>query len=96
MPCTVLELALRREQLRSMVRHLAQSLRANPDDASAWHDLGNTLVQLGERAGALTALRNSLLLDERRTDTRMALGRLLFDCGQLDSALACFDAAATT
>jgi len=79
-----------REQLRAAVRRHVQALRFDPDNAPSWHQLGDALARLGDRAGALTALRNALLLDGARTDTQLALGKLLFDCGQLDHALICF------
>ncbi len=84
------EIAPRREQLRAAVRQQIQALRFDPDNSDIWHRLGDALAQLGDRAGALTALRNALLLDGARTDTQLALGKLLFDCGQLDHALVCF------
>jgi cytochrome c-type biogenesis protein CcmH/NrfG len=43
-----------------------------------------------DRAGAFTALRNALLLDGRRAQTYLALGKLLFDTGWVDDALRCF------
>lgn len=85
-----------RETLRAAVRRHAQALHLDADDARTWHDLGNALAQLGDRAGALTALRNALALDGARTDTQLALGKLLFDCGQLDSALVYFARATST
>ena len=94
-PESAAELAPRREQLQATVRQHVQQLRFDPDNAAIWHNLGNTLAFLGDRAGALTALRNALLLDGARTDTQLALGKLLFDCGQLDHALICFARATT-
>ena len=89
------QLAPRREQLRAAVRQHVQALRFDPDNAATWHHLGDSLALLGDRAGALTALRNALLLDGARTDTQLALGKLLFDCGQLDHALVYFARATT-
>lgn len=79
-----------REQLRAAVRQHVQALRFDPEDAAAWHKLGEALANLGDRVGALTALRNASLLDGARTSTQLALGKLLFDCGQLDRALVYF------
>jgi cytochrome c-type biogenesis protein CcmH/NrfG len=84
-----------RELLRAAVRQHVQALRFDSDNAHTWHRLGDALAQLGDRAGALTALRNALLLDGDRTDTQLALGKLLFDCGQLDHALVYFARATT-
>jgi Flp pilus assembly protein TadD len=90
-----LEDASLRDRLRAAVRQLVQALHFDPDDASTWHQLGTALARLGDRAGALTALRNALLLDSGRDDTHLALGKLLFDCGQLDDALICFSRVAS-
>ena len=84
------QVAPQREQWRAAVRQQVQALHFDPDNSDVWHRLGEALAQLGDRAGALTALRNALLLDAERTDTQLALGKLLFDCGQLEHALACF------
>ena len=64
------------------------------NDADAWHALGVALAARGDRAGALSALRNAVHLDGRRPDTHVALGNLLFDTGRLDEALRCFAVAA--
>ncbi|MEJ0085602.1 MAG: hypothetical protein WDO72_07970 [Pseudomonadota bacterium] len=93
---TAAETAPQREQLRAAVRQHVLALRFDPDDATSWHHLGDALAQLGDRASALTALRNALLLDGARTDTQLALGKLLFDCGQLDHALVYFARVTTT
>jgi cytochrome c-type biogenesis protein CcmH/NrfG len=69
-------------------------LRNDADDADAWHTLGVALVALGNRAGAVTALRNAILLDGERAQTQLALGKLLFDTGRVDDALRCFERAA--
>ncbi|HLA69994.1 MAG TPA: tetratricopeptide repeat protein [Steroidobacteraceae bacterium] len=72
-PESAAELAPLREQLRAIVRQHVQALRFDPDNAAIWHNLGNTLALLGDCAGALTALRNALLLDGARTDTQPRL-----------------------
>jgi tetratricopeptide (TPR) repeat protein len=64
------------------------------NDADAWHALGMTLAARGDRAGAFSAFRNALRLDNGRADTHLALGNLLFDTGRLDEALRCFELAA--
>jgi len=61
------------------------------NDADAWHALGIALAASGDRAGAFTALRNAMLLDDSRANTQLALGNLLFDSGRLDDALRCFE-----
>jgi tetratricopeptide (TPR) repeat protein len=83
-----------RRRLRASVFHLAALLDARPDDAAAWHRLGMALAELGDRAGALLALRNALLHDAANSPAHQALGRLLFECGQIERALQCFERAA--
>ncbi len=80
-----------REQLRAAVFHLVSALQADDGDADTWCGLGTTLAQLGDRAGALMALRNSLRHDADHIPAHLALGRLLFDSGQLEPALTCFE-----
>jgi len=80
-----------RKLLRARVFHLAGTLEATPCDAVAWYRLGIALEELGDRAGALLALRNALVHDAAHPLAHRALGRLLFDCGQVEHALQCFD-----
>ncbi len=82
------------EIARDAVTRCSQMLRMNANDADAWHALGSALATLGDRAGAFTALRNAVLLDETRAQSHLALGKLLFDSGRLDDALRCFECAA--
>jgi tetratricopeptide (TPR) repeat protein len=84
-----------RKFLRARVYHLAATVDAEPRDASAWYRLGITLEGLGDRAGALLALRNALLHEPAHPQAHRALGRLLFECGRLEHALQCFERAAT-
>jgi tetratricopeptide (TPR) repeat protein len=86
--------SLCRKLLRARMVQLAGILGAEPRDAVAWYRLGITLEELGDRAGALLALRNALLHDATHPPTLRALGSLLFDCGQVEHALQCFDRAA--
>jgi Flp pilus assembly protein TadD len=65
------------------------AIEIDRDFAVAWHNLGVTLVRLGDTRGAVRALRNAFLL-EGRPDTCFALGRLLADTGLVDAALASF------
>ena len=84
-----------RRVLRARVFHLVNILGAEPGDAAAWYRLGLVLVELGDRAGGMLALRNALLHDSTRPHVHRALGSLLFDCGQVERALQCFDHAAS-
>jgi Flp pilus assembly protein TadD len=77
------------------LRGIDLSSRAAPGDATAWYRLGIALAERGDRAGALLALRHALLQDSSRAHVHRALGRLLFDCGQVERALQCFDHAAS-
>ena len=81
------------EAARDAVRRFARRLLAH-GDADAWHGLGTVLLVLGDRAGALTAFRNALRLDEGHVLSQLALGNLLFDSGLCEPALRCFANAA--
>jgi cytochrome c-type biogenesis protein CcmH/NrfG len=72
------------------VLRVLRRLQANARDADAWHALGSALLVLGHRAGACVAFSHALELDDTRTQSQRALGNLLFDSGQFDSALRCF------
>lgn len=78
---------------RETVLICSRRLREDENDADAWHALGTALAALGDRAGAFTALRNALCLDNRRSHTHLALGNLLFDTARIEDALRCFESA---
>jgi cytochrome c-type biogenesis protein CcmH/NrfG len=78
---------------RETARTSSRRLRVDADDAEAWHTLGTALAALGDRVGAFAALRNALLLDDRRARTHLALGNLLFDTARVEDALRCFESA---
>jgi cytochrome c-type biogenesis protein CcmH/NrfG len=61
--------------------------------AEVWHCLGDALLRINDRVGALHAFRQALRLDDRRPQTYRALGLLLLDCGQVERALHCFECA---
>ena len=84
-----------RKWLRARVYHLAATVGAEPRDASAWYRLGIAFEELGDRAGALLALRNALLHEPAHPQAHRALGKLLFASGQIEHALQCFERAAT-
>ena len=67
--------------------------RRDARDADAWFELGVALTDLGDRLGALLALRHALSRDDAHVASHLALGRLLFDCGQVEHALQCFERA---
>jgi|SRR5688572_5837940 tetratricopeptide (TPR) repeat protein len=70
-------------------------LRIRPADAApAWCALGVALASLGDRTGALVALRHALARDAAHVASQLALGKLLFDCGEVEHALRCFERAA--
>lgn len=71
-------------QARLDVIFPTHAVRGAADETHAWHPLGIALAERGNRAGALIALRHAL-------SRNLALGRLLFDCGQVESALRCFE-----
>lgn len=77
--------------LRRVVSHTWQATQFPSHDAGRWHELAAALAAIGDRAGACAALRHALLIDPRGARTLRELGNLLFDCGQLEAALECFD-----
>jgi cytochrome c-type biogenesis protein CcmH/NrfG len=81
------------EAARAAVRRFMRLLRANGDDANAWHALGMAQTRLGDRAAACAAFHNAVRLDTNRIHSQLALGNLLFDSGRLEHALRCFELA---
>lgn len=79
---------------RSVVISCSRLLHSDADDADAWHALGVALAALGDRRRAVAALRIAIQLDDKRAETQMALGRLLFDTFCVDDALRFFACAA--
>jgi len=78
---------------REAARICSRRLRVDANDADAWHSLGTALAAMGDRLGAFMALRNALLLDDRRAHTHLAMGNLLFDTARFEDALRCFESA---
>lgn len=74
----------------------ARELQHHPEDVDAWYELGVALSILGDRSGALLALRSALSRNAGHIPSHLALGRLLFDCGQVERALQCFERAVAT
>jgi Flp pilus assembly protein TadD len=80
-----------REAARAAILRFTRRLRVQGEDAEAWHALGAALIRLGDRPAACAAFRNAVQLDRGSARSHRALGNLLFDCGQLDHALRCFE-----
>jgi len=78
---------------RDTARLCSRRLRVDANDPETWHALGTALAALGDRLGAFMALRNALLLDDRRAGTYLAMGNLLFDTARFEDALRCFESA---
>lgn len=76
-----------------LCRSRIRVMTPGPEDVSAWYELGIALSTLGNRLGALLALRHALERNDGHVPSHLALGRLLFDCGQVEHALLCFERA---
>jgi Flp pilus assembly protein TadD len=81
------------EFARAAVLRFSRQLRTRAHDADTWHALGAALAALGERVRACAAFRQAMEIDGARRQTQVALGNLLFDCGQWERALHCFECA---
>lgn len=79
-----------RERARAEVLRRVAALRIDADDVPAWCALGVALASLGDRTGAIVALRHALSRDATHSPSQLALGKLLFDCGEVEQALQCF------
>ena len=63
----------------------AESLR-RPDDADVWRTLGEALDRAGDQPGAITALRQAVLIAPRNAHARHHLGTILFTTGRAAEA----------
>ena len=80
--------------IHPMILCSTRPLMRPADAAPAWCALGVALASRGDRTGALVALRHALARDAAHVASQLALGKLLFDCGEVEHALQCFDRAA--
>ena len=73
---------------------LRESVRLDPQDASAWQRLGNVLLfTLHQPAEALAALAQAAELDPADAETRAGLAQALASSGRFAEAAAALDAA---
>jgi len=67
-----------------------RSVELNPQDGSAWNNLGNALLKLDRVAEGETCFRNALAVFPRMVSAINNLGVALRRQGRLDKALICF------
>jgi len=91
MPSRIARLPPGRKELRAGTWHRLHCLAPGARDADAWHELGAALMRLGDRAAACVAWHNALRLCNGLEPAQLALGNLLFDCGEVERALVCFE-----
>jgi tetratricopeptide (TPR) repeat protein len=70
----------------SGIDDLKAYLEKEPDDASAWLDLGTAYAAIEHRAQAVQALKTAVELDETVLDARLAYARALAAVGKIDDA----------
>jgi TolB-like protein/Tfp pilus assembly protein PilF len=66
---------------------LLRAIELNPNDAHAWHHLGNYHSAMGEMQEALAAREKSVQLDPLNGRTRIVLSRDYLNAGDFDRAL---------
>jgi hypothetical protein len=76
------------ERVEESLDELRQATRLRPHHYYQWLDLGVTLDRVGDQAGALAALRESVHLAPRFAQPRWQLGNLLFEQRQYPEAFA--------
>jgi tetratricopeptide (TPR) repeat protein len=86
-------LAIQGEHSRA-VTSFREALTLDPRSAAANFDLGNSLLRLGDAAGAVAALERSAQLAPGVRETYYVLGRAYQQLNQLDKAQQAFDHAA--
>ena len=70
-----------------------RAVDALPGSPSAWMQLGQSLMQQGDHAAAAAAFGDALLLDDRRPETHLQLGRALAAAGLFSAAIDAYEAA---
>ncbi|HET9983529.1 MAG TPA: BatD family protein [Longimicrobiales bacterium] len=68
------------------VARFAAVVRANPEDATAWYDLGNAFYRTGARGDAIWAWLRALRLEPRADDVRRNLGVAAADPAVVEAA----------
>ena len=74
--------------------YLQKAVDLRPDDAQAWHDLGDALVEDGQVAEAAAALRQAARLRPDDPAVLVDLGHILYVTGETKEAIACLSQAA--
>jgi Flp pilus assembly protein TadD len=63
-----------------------EATRLDPKLATAWHDLGVALTELGQRKQAMAAFRSALIAHPTQSDSMRALGTVGWESGDLAAA----------
>jgi tetratricopeptide (TPR) repeat protein len=63
-----------------------EATRLDPKLATAWHDLGTTLIELGQHQQAVSAFRSALIAHPTLSDSMLALGTVGWVSGDLAAA----------
>lgn len=74
--------------------YLQRVVRLDPDNAEAWHDLGDALVDEGRLPEAVDALRQALRLSPDNAGVLVDLGHILYALGDRDEGVAALTQAA--
>jgi len=67
------------------------ALRAKPDDAELWKNLGDVLIKLERPDGALIGLRQALKLNPHDADAAYLIAGIFYRSGRFEEAVAHFD-----
>ena len=85
--------ALKAGDAEKASRLFRRSLSANPSDPLLLLGSGIAAHMLGNEAQAESALRKSLKIEPRLTPASALLGRIMYDRGELDEAIAIYERA---
>jgi len=70
------------------MKYLTAAIALRPESITAWNNLGNALLDYGDVAHSVAALRVAVRLDPKSQTARFNLGVALKDGGDLDGAIA--------
>jgi spermidine synthase len=85
-PCQDMKAGCAQNQAKRIQQHLA----VDPGDASAYHDLGHALEQMGSTEEAVKALRRAIALNPFYVNAYNSLGVIMMRHGRLEEAVSHF------
>ena len=85
--CGMCQFLFEHGEPREALQAISELIQRDPEDASAHHNLGTTLLRMGAVDAAIEAFKDSLELRPESATTASQLGLALRDAGRLEKAI---------